>query len=41
MNILRSFFAKERQSLSAKSRFGELQLKAEEQKFKQLIDIVK
>ncbi|CAF1003427.1 unnamed protein product [Rotaria sordida] len=41
VNILRSIFAQERQSLSTKSRFAQLQLKAEEQEFKQLINMVK
>ncbi|CAF2767822.1 unnamed protein product [Rotaria sp. Silwood2] len=41
VNILRSIFAKEGQSLSTKSRFAQLQLKAEEQEFKQLINMVK
>ncbi|CAF1168009.1 unnamed protein product [Rotaria sp. Silwood1] len=41
INILRSIFAKEGQSLSTKSRFAQLQLKAEEQEFKQLINMVK
>lgn len=40
VNILRSIFAKESQSLSTKSRFAQLQLKAEEQEFRQLIDMV-
>jgi hypothetical protein len=41
VNILRAIFAKESQSLSTKSRFAQLQLKAEEQEFKQLINMVK
>ncbi|CAF3899726.1 unnamed protein product [Rotaria magnacalcarata] len=41
VHILRSIFAQERQSLSTKSRFAQLQLKAEEQEFKQLITMVK
>ncbi|CAF4449928.1 unnamed protein product, partial [Rotaria magnacalcarata] len=40
VHILRSIFAQERQSLSTKSRFAQLQLKAEEQEFKQLITMV-
>ncbi|CAF1224327.1 unnamed protein product [Adineta steineri] len=41
VEILRSIFTKESQSLSTKSRFAQLQLKAEEQEFKQLINMVK
>ena len=41
VNILRSIFAIESQSLSTKSRFAQLQLQAEEQEFRQLINTVK
>ena len=40
VQILRAIFAKERQSLSTKSRFAELQLKAEETEFRQLLQSV-
>ena len=40
IELLRAIFAKERQSLSTKSRFAQLQLKAEEQEFRQLINMV-
>jgi len=41
VSILRSIFAKEIQLLSTKSRFAQLQLKAEEREFQQLINMVK
>ena len=40
VHILRAIFAQESQSLSTKSRFAQLQLKAEEQEFRQLITMV-
>ena len=40
MTLLRAIFAKESQSLSTKSRFAQLQLKAEEQEYRQLIQMV-
>ncbi|CAF1113953.1 unnamed protein product [Adineta ricciae] len=40
VNILKAIFTKETQSLSTKSRFAQLQLKAEEQEFRQLISMV-
>lgn len=41
VDILRSIFSQERINLSAKSRFAELQLKAEEKEFRQLIEMTR